>query len=515
MIAAVLTLMLVQQPVPPPPTPPPSAPAAPYAGERPAGAAPGAAAPADTAAGRPCQVAIDTVGHFGRQVEVRPGETNLFAGGGVKAHCQGATSTLTADSVAWYAGVGRFDMLGNVRIRDTAIALDATTAAYFLRQERLDAHKDVVAVNRATGSVLRGPNLTYYRAVHGVRDTAEMYATSRPTIDYRATPDSGEPYVIVADRVRLKGNDRVWGGGSVTIDRSDLAAQGDSMMLDEALGIGVLVGRPQVRGKGARHYELHGRRIEFTLVQHDVRLIKALGAGEATGSDWRLTADTIYLRVEQHKLQQVFAWGDSTRPDAVSTLHTLQADSLALDVPDEALTAARAFRRALSTSRTDSTAAAERDWIAGDTITAHWHPANDSAGANATLDRLIARGKARALTHMRNERDSTTPAAKPGRPAADSTPRASKHRAPARDSTARAATPPGKTADTTARGPSINYSRGDVIDVAMNGDRIDRVLVIGHADGLHLEPAPPKPVKDSVKAQPNVVRGRKRPPPPP
>ena len=195
MMSAMLTLALLQQ-----------QPATPAASAR---AAEAARAAGDTAAGRPCQVTIDTVGHYGRQVEVRPGETNLFAGGGVRAHCQGTGSTLSADSVAWFAGVGRFDMLGGVQIRDTAITLDATTASYFLRQERLEAHRNVVAVSRATGSVLRGPNLTYYRAVRGVRDTVEMYATSRPTIDYRASPDSGEPYVIVGDRVRQKGNDRV------------------------------------------------------------------------------------------------------------------------------------------------------------------------------------------------------------------------------------------------------------------------------------------------------------------
>jgi len=433
MMSAVLTLALLQRPSP------------------------------DTAAGRPCQVAIDTVGHYGRQVEVRPGETNLFAGGGVRAHCQGTTSTLAADSVAWYAGVGRFDMLGGVHIRDTAITLDAITASYYLRQERLEAHKNVVAVNRTSGSVLRGPNLTYYRAARGVRDTAEMYATSRPTIDYRAAPDSGEPYVIVADRVRLKGNDRVWGGGRGTIDRSDLAAQGDSLMLDETAGVGALVGKPQVQGKGARSYRLVGRRIEFGLRAHEVRLIKALGAGEASSADWRLTADTIHLVVDRRKLQQVLAWGrgegggDSSRPHAVSSLHTLQADSLALDVPEEVLTEARAFRQALSTSKRDSTPGAERDWIAGDTITAHWHQRADS-GAKPQLERLLARGKARAFTHLRDEHDSTT------------------------------------------RAPSLNYTRGNVIDIAMKGDRIDRVHAVGPADGLHLEPLPPAP-RDTTKSR--------------
>ena len=428
MMTAVLTLALFQQP-----------------------------AASDTVAGRPCQVAIDTVGHYGRQVEVRPGETNLFAGGGVRAHCQGTTSTLSADSVAWYAGVGRFDMLGAVHIRDAAIALDATTASYYLRQERLEAHKNVVATNRTTGSVLRGPNLTYYRAARGVRDTAEMYATSRPTIAYRDAPDSGEPYEIVADRVRLKGNDRVWGGGSVTIDRSDLAAQGDSMMLDETSGRGVLVGKPQVRGKGPRSYRLIGRRIELGLEARDVRLIKALGAGEATSADWRLTADTIHLAVDRHKLQRVYAWGDSSRPHAVSSLHTIQADSLVLDVPDERLTEARAFGKALSTSRQDSSAAAAQDWITGDTITAHWHASADSA-AKPVLDQLVARGTARAFTHLRNQRDSTT------------------------------------------RAPSLNYTRGTVIAIALKGDRIDQVHAIGPADGLQLEPAPPAPAsRDTTK----------------
>src|SRR2546430_13382840 len=62
---------------------------------------------------------------------------------------------LSADSVAFFAGIGRFDMIGQkspVHIRDTAITLDAQRASYFLRLERLDAHVNVVAVNRRTRS---------------------------------------------------------------------------------------------------------------------------------------------------------------------------------------------------------------------------------------------------------------------------------------------------------------------------------------------------------------------------
>src|SRR5437016_9596600 len=137
MIAAVLLLALVQQPA------------------------------ADTARGRPCTVVIDSVRGKAQQVEVRKRETNVFASGGVFAHCQGTGSSLSSDSVAWFAGIGRFDMIGQkspVHIRDTAITLDAQRASYFLRLARLDAQVNVVAVNRKTGSVLRGPNMTYYRA---------------------------------------------------------------------------------------------------------------------------------------------------------------------------------------------------------------------------------------------------------------------------------------------------------------------------------------------------------------
>ena len=435
----------------------------------------------DTAGGRPCTIVIDSVGRQAQQVEVRVGETNVFAGGGVLAHCQGTGSTLAADSVAWFAGLKRFDMIGQknpVHIRDTAMTLDATTAAYFLRQERLEAHKNVVAVNRNSGSVLRGPNLTYYRALKGVRDTLEMYASGRPTIDYRGTADSAEPYVIVADRVRFKGNDRMWGGGAVTIDRSDFAARGDSMQLDQVVGFGLLVGKPRVEGKGTESYTLTGTRIELGLRGHDIRLVKALGDGVATGADWRLTADTIHLHIDRKKLQQAFAWGpkDSVRARAVSSNTTIRADSLALDVPDQVLTEVRAFGRALSTMKRDSTARRDStaDWITGDSLTARWAQQADPAGGagggarqpKSALHRVVSRGSARAFTHQYNQRDSL---------------------------------------------PSLNYSRGAMIDITLEGGKVRWVTVTGHADGVQLEPLPPAPPDTTKKKTPADTTKKKAP----
>jgi hypothetical protein len=255
--------------------------------------------------------------------------------------------------------------------------------------------------------------------------------------------------------VRFKGDDRIWAGGRVTIDRSDIAARGDSMQLDLAAGHGLLLGKPRVAGRGARPYTLVGTRIALGLERREVRQVKALGRGEATGADWRLTADTIQLAMERRKLQHVFAWGDSSRPHAVATLYTIQADSLALDLPDEVLTEARAFQKALATSKKDSTAKADVNWIAGDTIVARWVQV-DSAGRTKTkLRHLEARGSARSLTHVENERDSTLT-------------------------------------------PSINYTRALTIAIAVRDDKIERVVASGRADGLHLEPAPPPPPADTT-----------------
>jgi hypothetical protein len=290
-------------------------------------------------------------------------------------------------------------------------------------------------------------------------------------MDYRATADSGEPYVIVADRVRFKGSDRMWGGGQVTIDRSDFAAQGDSMQLDQTSGFGLLLGKPSVTGKGARPYTLTGTRIELGLHGREVRLVKALGNGVATGTDWRLTSDTIHLLLDRKKLQQAFAWGpkDSVRAHAVSTLHTIRADSLALDLPDEVLTEARAFGHAHSTSKKeptkrDSTAAAQVDWIAGDSLTTRWAQVADSAGTpRSKLHQLIARGAARSFVHLESEHDSA--------------------------------------------GPSLNYSRGAIIDIVLKGDKVDRVTVTGRADGVQLEPRPPAP-PDTTKRTAKKPPGR-------
>jgi hypothetical protein len=421
--------------------------------------------PADTAshrppasAGRPCIMIIDSLPRV-RQV-VTAIDTNVYVGGGVLSHCKDSGTTFRSDSGAYYGGLGRWDMVGRAHIADTSLTLDANLIVYYLKQERLDAHNNVVAVNRENHSVLRGPNLTYYRAVQGIRDTAETYATQRPAIEYHGTAaDTGEPYVIVADRVRFKGNDRMWGGGQVTIDRSDLAARGDSLSLNQTTGLGLLLGHPRVTGKGAESYTLVGTRIELGFTNHEITLMKALGQGKASGTAWTLTADTIHLHLADRKLEQALAWGDSSRAHAVSSTNTITADSLALDTPGQILTEVRSYRRALSTSKRDSTAAdSSNDWISGDTLVAHWIQAPDSTGkVKPVLKSIISRGSAHAFTHTYN----TNP-------------------------------------DSAAVPPSLDYTLADEITILLKQAKVETVVAAGHVSGAHFDPVKEK--SDSTKA---------------
>jgi hypothetical protein len=342
--------------------------------------------------------------------------------------------------------------------------MDADRGTYYKLRERWEARGNVTTKNLSTGSTLVGPALDYLRVVQGVRDTLEMYATGRPKIQYFPTDTGGtpaEPYVIVGDRVRFKGDDRIFAGGKVTVDRSDFASRSDSLRLDTGAGSdGTLIGgRPLLRGLGADSFSITGNRIDLKLDRRDLTYLLARGNSRAISKEWDLVADTIALDVNQRKLEQTLAWGDSVRPSATSPSYAMKADSLALDTPGQQLREVRGFGKAwLGGTVYEPTK--ERDWMRGDTIVARF-ASRDSAGTRrAMLSRIDARLGAQSY-HIEPNR-----------------------RLPAR--------------------PSINYARGDAITVTMKdgpagGGGVDQVIVRGKVDGVQLEAAddPPAP-EDSV-----------------
>jgi hypothetical protein len=410
-----------------------------------------------------CTLQIDNVDRQGNAVQT-PSGTNYYAGGNVRLSCRGTKITMQSDSVASYAG-NVVEFLGNVRYRDTTLMMDADKGTYYRSDERWEARGNVKTRNLKTGSTLAGPSLDYYRMVKGVRDTTEMYAVRRPRIEYGGKDSAGkpaEPYVIVADRVRIKGDERVWGGGTVTVDRSDFAARGDSLRLDTgAASDGSLLGkRPELKGLGSDSFDLVGRRIDFRLRDRELTYVIAKHDAKAINKEWTLVADTIAMDVNHRKLERTLAWGDSLRPNATSEKYDIKSDSLALDTPKQTLKEARAFGGAWMGGAVDS-ATKERDWLSGDTVVATFAQ-RDSAGATkSALSRLEAHKGARSYRLATDDK-------KPHQP------------------------------------PSISYARGNEIIITMKADgsdKVDRVNIHGKVDGAQLEPSSDSTSKGTRKGK--------------
>ena len=413
-----------------------------------------------------CVFQITNVDRQGAVVETPKG-TNYFAGGNVQLSCRGLQITMRSDSVAAYGG-NVVHFIGNVQYRDSTLTMDANRGTYFKNGEKWEARGRVTTHNLRTGSKLTGPALDYYRVVKGVRDTMVMYATSRPRIEYATVEPGarqGEPYIIVADRVRLKGNDRLWAGGKVTIDRSDFSARGDSLRLDTGpAGDGTLVGgNPLMRGLGQDSFSLTGRRLDLKLNRRELTHVTATGNAHAVSKEWDLVADTIGLDIENRRLEQTLAWGDSIRPYATSPAYAMRADSLALDTPGQRLKEVRGFGTAWLGGTTDPRTK-QRDWMRGDTVVAQFVQRDSAGTTRAALNRIVARKDAQSF-HL------------------DPSPRY-----PDR--------------------PSINYARGDMIVMTMkHGVRtgVDRVEVRGQVDGIQLEAADLPPAADSLRARPDTL----------
>ncbi|MEP6688710.1 MAG: hypothetical protein ABJC36_10205 [Gemmatimonadales bacterium] len=437
---------------------------------KPSAAAP--TAPKPIAQSQRCTFQIDNVDRQGA-VNETPTGTNYFAGGNVKLRCRGMQISMQSDSVAAYGG-NTVQFIGHVKYRDSTLSMDADFGTYYKNGERWEARGNVDTKNFKTGSTLTGPALDYLRAVSGVRDTLEMYATSRPNIRYFES-DTGaarkvEPYLIVADRVRFKGNDQIWAGGKVTIDRSDFAARSDSMRLDTGKGSdGTLIGgEPVLRGLGADSFSMRGRRIDLSLAERELNKIVARGQGHAVNHDWDLTADTIAIDLKNRKLERTLAWGKTTRPYALSTTYAMRADSLALDSPGQALREVRGFGKAWLGGTVDS-AANDRDWMRGDTVIASFAPSDSAGKKRSVLSRIDARTGAQSY-HL--EHNAKAP-----------------------------------------RRPSINYARGNAITVTMKPPAagatsgVDRVDIRGKVDGIQLEASTDS---SSVPADTSGAKGRRR-----
>jgi len=396
-----------------------------------------------------CRAQLDSSDVLTR-IETAPGRVLQFASGGAWFSCVGLAGAENAgvvvwhtysDSVAWRGHLGRVDFVGNVLFSDTTAELTSSRASYYQSDDRLEAFEDVRLVNRVNGSILTGPHLVYTRSSSGDTDDAELFADQRPRVEYVSEGDSVAPTTILGDRVRLLGSSTAWAGGNVEIDREDFAATGDSAFLNLDAEEGLLIGHAEAVGQDSIGYTLRGGRIAYRMVESELSWIQAQGRAEGLSADWRIVGDTIEFTISDDKIQAGMVWGDSIRPRAMSDSYTISADSLAVDLPDQVLTEMRGFGDARATARNDS-ASTDVDWIAGDSVVARFD--STSSGAR-TLKELHANGNARAFYQIYDDENPDLP-------------------------------------------PGFNYSRGLRIVALFEEETLQRVDVMGQADGIYLEP---------------------------
>ena len=380
---------------------------------------------------------------------------NYFAGGNVRLRCSKQEVRIWADSIASYAGqVVQF--IGHFRYEDETAKVTSDFGTYYKDTERWDATGNVIYVNTEDGSKLQGPMATYRRRIKGVNELEEVFAERRPTLTLAAkdsTKRAEEPYVVVADRIRMRGRDLMWAGGTVTVDRSDLRGRSDSLQLDNGKGsTGALIGHASIRRAAADSFALVGKRIDLGLKQRELTGIVGRDSAKLTSKDLDLYAETIALKMEARQVVQTLAWGDAPRPQALADEYEVRGDSLAVDTPQEHLSELRAFHKAWVGFKPDS-GKGERDWLAGDSVTGTFiQRENPTGGSKSALQRLEARQNASSFYRISG-----------------------------------AGNPGGR--------PSINYARATRILLTMQtGDsvKVDKVDMVGQVDGMQLQPQAPK-----------------------
>lgn len=391
-----------------------------------------------------------------------------YMGGGVIGRCRAQGITITADSAESYEQSLLYFLIGNVHYREKRVSLDSDRLSYFRAEERLLAEGNVKAVLEDSSTMV-GTRAEYFRAVRGVRPRPKIFATARPTLTLYEKDSvgrkRGDPVKLVADNIVGEGDSLFTSWGRVELDRSDILARGDSMVLDNVRQSSRMMKNPYIESKGKDSFTLRGRMIDLFGRTRQVEKILAQDSAVAVNKDLTLSSDTIDLRVRENKLQRAYAFGPRGS-SAVTKERTILADSLDVYMPDQRIRELHAVRHAYAETDPDTVkiVSDERDWLRGDTIVARFDslPPGDTTSRPA-IKALVASGNASSYYQVPNNKGPKT---KPG----------------------------------------LNYVRGRQIVVDFKQRDVQTVTVLDQASGVYLEAQP-----DSVAKAKNTKAKPKRP----
>ena len=415
-----------------------------------------------------CRLQILNVDRQGVRTEPTPGVEHLFAGGNIHAQCVGRNIHIYSDSVASYGGnVVQFISQGSrVKYRDSTTNLDADFGTYLKDGERFEAQGNVVHQDLKSGSTITGARIDYLRPVRGLRADLEVVGYSRPTVSYVVKDSMGRvqaPYLIIGNTVRTIGNDVIYAGGAVTIDRENLKGNGDSLWLDSGKKqAGQLIGKASLRSQqntGAPNngFTLTGRVIDIGMTARELSSVKARDSARLVSRDITLDADSIRIRLQQRQAEQTVAWGKTARPKAISADYRVLGDSLLIETPYQVLSKVIAFGNGWAGLAADTATGVRRDWIAGEKVTVTFIEHDSSGVKKMAIQQLEAERQARSFYQVAPERGQTK--------------------------------------------GSMNYTRANRILVTMRVTRdsntVQQVDAFGAVDGVHLQPA--AQLRDSTK----------------
>ena len=390
--------------------------------------------------------------HF-TSAKLPSGEYNNFVGGGITGHCPLQQITLIADSAEWFGDLHMWHLVGHVHYTEPRLTMDSDVATYYLIDEHLLSEGNVHTL-LPSGTTLVGPRVEYYRAAPKIRPVAHMIAPGRPTINVIEKDSTGkqtEPTVVVANTVVMDGDSLVYASKDVVITRTDVIATGDTATMNSQTQFARLMKSPKIVSRGKKQFILYGEVIDLFGKDHALERVLSKGKAKSISDSATMTADTIDFRMNAGLLQRAYAWGKS-RAHAVNPVYDVLSDSIDLRMPGQRTREIRAVRKAYAQSLPDTAKlhTKEKDWMRGDTITAHFDSAQASGDTSSQpqMRQLIARGSAQSFYQL---------AAK----------------------------------DSGIVGPAINYVKGRDIAIAFANRVVQTVDIVDQAQGVYLEPQVP------------------------
>ena len=368
-----------------------------------------------------CQLRVRVMAEAGSSDQPRsnmlaiPGTEGSYAmhlgGGLVLGRCGDAS--MTGDSAVHLEHVAEARMIGSVRYRDTTRVLDADTVTYYGLSDRVVAVNGVRLERLGTGATLEGPRVEFLRTPF---QGSRTLATQRPHMTLPTGGPGTEPFLVDSDEAEFLGEERAFARGDVEIHRSDLDATADSARFDTG-GLGVLYGRPVVRGEG---FELTGDSVLARFADDELREVRSFGHASASGQDFELQSDLVTAEIKGGEVERLWAFGEG-RSIAASGSFQLAGDSIEFSLTAGRIDSIASVGTAASVETTPyvggvSLVEAAKDldpgsnWLTGDTIRAFFAvaPADSllpPSEVDPTPERIVALGSARSF--YASVRDST------------------------------------------------------------------------------------------------------------